>query len=191
MNSGPLSLRIHWGTPLSENSLAKVLMTSSLANAAINIQGHTLSGVLVDDREPLQHHAIGRVIKRKVPAPDMVLELGSASMATILTGSQTTLLSLLLGTFSPSRRPERYTRVTHSPTVAQQASNSAIAETGRCLTNQASLSPEPFHHGEAEAHNAVCCVAGPARHRLDAGNVKLLLELLHRDAFFEKGLPVF
>ena len=82
MNSGPLSLRMCFGTPRITNRSRQHVEHILGRHAAIHLQRQALARVLVHDRQPLERTTVGRAIEHEVPGPNVVLVLGAAPNAT-------------------------------------------------------------------------------------------------------------
>ncbi len=101
MNSGPLSLRMCWGTPrvrnkfVSTSTIRSALMLRSTSKAK---HSRVYSSVIA---KPLQRSACGCPIVDKVPGPDMVLVLGLVAQTTVTVVTETSLFHALTRHFQP------------------------------------------------------------------------------------------
>jgi hypothetical protein len=91
-------------------------------DATVDLQRQAFPRVLVDDREPLELASARRVIKHEVPTPDVVLALGAAVNAAILTVPESSFFPLFHGHFQTFSTPEPV-----DPGVAESPSFSAKA----------------------------------------------------------------
>ena len=99
-------------------------------NTPVNLQGHTLPRILVDDRKPFQWTATDSPIEHKVPGPDIVRMPRAATPTAVAAGSQISPFPLLLRHFQPFSTPQTPNpRVTGLPTLLpKKTSNSPIAK---------------------------------------------------------------
>src|ERR1043165_3098914 len=94
------------GNPTHRKELGQRVDHVLAGDAPIDLQRQAFPRVFIDDAQTLQNASPSRVIEHEVPAPHMVLEIGTTRNAAILTPSQPSSFSPFLRPFQPFLTPK-------------------------------------------------------------------------------------